>query len=276
MSYIIKLFHQRSLNVYFILVNLIIFIITILLRFHSDTPYKTMITLMLVALECFSFFLLIKIFQDLKKQTEEEIKRETLYQQKKIQDEHLLAMMQADQDIEKLSKQLEILKNSSSDTIDPQFKEEMDNLFISYCPNKIVDAILYHKSFLMKKNHIRYLVKASVKEDLVLEDFAILSVLNNLIDNAMEACTAHNISKPYVDISIHTQANYLIVQVKNPISPEMTALPKKSTKKDRREHGLGLGIIEQQCKKHHGSFTVEINEKEHAITCTATLRLENE
>ena len=103
MSYIIKLFHQRSLNVYFILVNLIIFTITILLRFHYDTPYKTMITLMLVALEFFSFFLLIKIFQDLKKQTEEEIKRETLYQQKKIQDEHLLAMMQADQVIYKLS-----------------------------------------------------------------------------------------------------------------------------------------------------------------------------
>ena len=276
MSNIYQLLRQRSLNVYFILVNLVIFTITILLRFHSDTPYKTMITLVLVVLECFSFFLLIKIFQDLKKQTEEDIKRETLYQQKKIQDEHLLAMMQADQDIEKLSKQLEILKKSATEPIDPKFKEEMDNLFISYCPNKIVDAILYHKSFLMKKNHIRYLVKASVKEDLNLEDFAILSVLNNLIDNAMEACITSKASKPYVDVAIHTQANYLIMQVKNPISSEMNALPKKSTKNDLREHGLGLDIIKQQCKKHHGSFTAEINEKERTITCTATLRLEKE
>ena len=39
----------------------------------------------------------------------------------------------------------------------------------------------------MKKNHINYYVKASVKEQLEIDDFAVLTVLNNMIDNALEA-----------------------------------------------------------------------------------------
>lgn len=276
MNNILQFIRQRSLHVYFILINLLIFSITILMRFHQETPYKMVIALFLVTLECFSFFLLIKIFQDLKIQTEKDIQRENLYHQKKLQEEHLLAMIQADHDIEKLSKQLEEMKTNPYHTLDPKFKEEMDNLFVSYCPNKIMDAILYHKSFLMKKNHISYYVKASAKEHLNIDDFAILSVLNNLIDNAMEACIRANRPKPFVDVRIFTQANYLIIQVENPVDSNFKTFPKKSTKQDNREHGLGLAIIVQQCKKHHGDFHYEIHEEDHTIVCTATLRMENE
>lgn len=271
-----KFFHfaaQRYLNISFFIVNFVIFAIAILMRFFDQQTNKISLGILLVLLECFSFYLLIKIFQNLQKQTQEDIERASLYHQKEIQEEHLLAMMQADQDIDKLSKQLEEMQKNAVDTIDPQFQKEMDNLFISYCPNKIIDAILYHKSFLMKKQHINYYVKASVKDDLNIEDFAILSVLNNMIDNAMEACLQSKAAKPYVEVRIFTKANYLVIQVENSVNEDFKMIIGKSSKADDREHGLGLEIIQQQCKKHYGTFEHEYDADEKAVICTATMRL---
>lgn len=274
MNILTYLLNRKYPSIYFLIVNFIIFFIAILMRFFEDYFNKTVTGILLVFLECLSFYFLISIFQNLQKQADEDIKRASLYHQKKIQEEHLLAMMQAEEDFDKLSKKFEQIKNSASDSVDPDFQKEMNHLFISYCPNKIVDAILYHKSLIMKKNHINYYVKASVKEQLEIDDFAVLTVLNNMIDNALEAALQSKEKKPYVDICIFTKANYLIIQVENSVRQNFEMTVGKSSKNNPGEHGIGLEIIHQQCKKYHGKFYHEYDAAASCVICTATLRLE--
>ena len=114
--------------------------------------------------------------------------------------------------------------------IDELLHEEADSLFVNYCPHKIVDALLYHKSLIMKSHGIDYSIVAAVPAELNLDGYAILSVLSNLIDNAIEAVLALDKDR-VIDIHLHTRANVLVCQVENTIPAHAALVKGRSTKK---------------------------------------------
>ena len=116
--------------------------------------------------------------------------------------------------------------------IDELLHEEADSLFVNYCPHKIVDALLYHKSLIMKSHGIDYSIVAAVPAELNLDGYAILSVLSNLIDNAIEAVLALDKDR-VIDIHLHTRANVLVCQVENTIPAHAALVKGRSTKKDQ-------------------------------------------
>ncbi len=231
--------------------------------------------LCVLALFCGSGFFAVRLIRTLLEEMQEDTRKEVLRAQNAIQKEHLLATMKAEQDMARLQEKLKtMMKDIPQDEmvrrakIDELLHEEADSLFVNYCPHKIVDALLYHKSLIMKSHGIDYSIVAAVPAELNLDGYAILSVLSNLIDNAIEAVLALDKDR-VIDIHLHTRANVLVCQVENTIPAHAALVKGRSTKKDQKQHGLGLAIIEHTCKTHNGLFTHETDGTR--CRCTATL-----
>lgn len=219
-------------------------------------------------------FCAIRLIRTLIGEMNEEIKRETIRAQNMIHKEHVLAQIKAEHDMEHLLKKLQALErdeNDSSQHIDKLLYAQAESLFIRYCPNPVVDALLYHKSLLMKEQEIDFSIVAAVPAQIDLDPYAVISVLMNLIDNAIEAVCRLEHEKRTIDIHIRLQANMLVCQIKNPIAGSERLIHGISTKKDQKRHGLGLLIIERTCHEHDGLFSHTV--KDGYCTCMATLRV---
>lgn len=261
----------------------ILFFISILLTQHFiDSSFLLVFIILLFTLGVLSFYFLYQVFRSLSYQARQNAEKEILLRQKEIQNEHILASMQASKDLDALREKLfEIAQQQETDTntdyralANQLIEEYASDVFIKYCPNKVIDAILYNKTLIMRKLHIKYAIQAIVPENIPVSNYAIMSVLTNLLDNAIEANQNVHILQRRIEVEIFIQANYLIIRVQNAYNKNTN--PKivfgLSTKKDFERHGFGLQIIQQICKEHNGEFTIEM--KEDKVYCAATLKLE--
>lgn len=223
-----------------------------------------------------SFFACLLIYT-LSKTIEKTAQQEAQNTLSRLEKDHLLAALKADQDLEQLKEKLKaVVENQGEDDFDSRttvqelIQKESSTLFINYCSNPIIDAILYHKVWRMKENHIDYSITVQVPETLQIESYTLLSVLTNLIDNAIEA-VQKNTSQKTIDIHITMKANFLKCQITNSIE----TMPEKNmhtSKADKENHGFGLQILETTCKKYDGSFAIKIKEN----SCTSVALLKNE
>ena len=89
------------------------------------------------------------------------------------------------------------------------------------------------------------------------------TIFGNAMDNAIE-CVKHfkEQEKRQIDVLIHRQHQFLIVQIMNPVERELEFednLP-VTTKHDKAYHGYGLRSIKNSVKKYNGVFQVKIKD----------------
>ena len=89
------------------------------------------------------------------------------------------------------------------------------------------------------------------------------TILGNAMDNAIE-CVKNlpKQEKRQIDVLIHRQHQFLIVQIMNPVEEELEFednLP-VTTKHDKAYHGYGLRSIKNSVKKYNGVFQVKIKD----------------
>lgn len=91
-----------------------------------------------------------------------------------------------------------------------------------------------------------------------MEDDDMVSLLGNVLDNAIEACE-HVRGRKEIYLEVKKAHSYLIITVKNTISqPILKNNPGlQSTKKDKGDHGLGIKIIKKITEKYNGFVTYE-------------------
>ena len=90
----------------------------------------------------------------------------------------------------------------------------------------------------------------------------LVTVLGNLIDNAMDACDRDD---PWVEVTVHQDDGRLLLRVADS-GPGMTAETFEhamrrgySTKSDDgAAHGLGLALVTQVVKRHKGTLTADV------------------
>jgi sensor histidine kinase regulating citrate/malate metabolism len=98
-------------------------------------------------------------------------------------------------------------------------------------------------------------------DDLALSGQEMVTVLGNLIDNAMDACDRED---PWIEVTVSQDNGTLLIRVADS-GPGMDAATFEkamqrgySTKDDSEQHGLGLALVAQVVKRHNGSLTADV------------------
>lgn len=232
-----------------------------------------------------SIFFSVRLFCQLVSKMEEDAHQQAFELQVKMEHEHILATMKAEEDMARLKKKLKVCMQEEGcengdegrwrEKIDVALDEERDSLFINYCPNHLVDSLLYHKALKMKEGGIEHSIVAAIPKELALDDFVLVSVLTNLIDNAIEATLSLDHERK-IDIHLFVRANVLVCKVDNTVLENVSIEKGRSTKKEKMKHGLGLLIIENACRKHGGLFSQKIEDGWCKSTAMLCLDRENE
>lgn len=151
---------------------------------------------------------------------------------------------------------------AESDNIDAikQFLNEENKLisktlFYYKTGNDTVDTILNVKQRYAEDKGIPFVINAEVSPDCPVSSFDFVSILGNLIDNAIESSV--NETNPFIDVRIKSIKNMLIISISNRCTKSDISLITKKT--DKHLHGLGLISIKSTVKKYNGEFDVEIS-----------------
>ncbi len=124
--------------------------------------------------------------------------------------------------------------------------------FIGKTKNKMFDLILSKYSHICKKNDIRFDVEVRAANLAFIEDSDLVSLLSNLLDNALEA----SIGSKNAFVSLETKVNNTItvLSVINSTShnPQSDGGKLLTTKSDKAFHGFGTKSIERVAKKYEG------------------------
>ncbi len=125
--------------------------------------------------------------------------------------------------------------------------------------NVMLDAILNSKLSLAKHKDIEVNIKANVPNSLLISDVDLCVLMGNLLDNAIEACSAHQAQRtpdfdhPFVRVYMGMKGHQLYICVTNTVCTEIkkTAGRFLSTK-NSSSHGFGLMRIDKICAKYEG------------------------
>ena len=132
--------------------------------------------------------------------------------------------------------------------------------------NVLVNAIIMQKQ--AEYPDIKIISKGAIRNNLTVNDYDLCSILNNLLDNALEYSAKNNFSTVW--LNIYLEASVLLIDVVNNISAPLDISKFSSTTKaDNINHGLGLAIVKETVHYYNGSLKYELSESQ----ITAKVRL---
>lgn len=123
--------------------------------------------------------------------------------------------------------------------------------------NAIVNAVLNQKFRSAKEKEIPMLLSIGELEGISVAEEDMVTLLANLLDNAIEACMRVKDRKPVIQFQLHVEQGKMFLVVRNtavePVRQEHGRIV--TTKKNVKEHGIGLKNIESVIHKYHGEGT---------------------
>ena len=236
--------------------------------FLNDSIVKAISNYKNIALFIFvsTILLLIMLNQTEKRRIKNE--NALLMQNKELQYSNYLAMQEQEEEIVSLYQEIGHHIRSIQDLLDKSehskaegYAKELKEQYQSirkeyYCNNKIVNAVLSTKMKKCRGIGIDFQVEIKLPEKLSIREIDLMSVLSNLIDNAIEGCLRTPIQKKYISLKASIIGGYLTIRIINSKFREnMTSKHKDkfiTWKKDKKLHGYGLRIIHEIVERYEG------------------------
>lgn len=128
----------------------------------------------------------------------------------------------------------------------------------------VVDVLLNHKNNLAMQKQIKFQINLDDLSKFPLPDDALVVVLSNLIDNAIEACEKiSDVQKRYVLIKAHVGADDSILCIENSVATPVAVTNGliKTTKSNPLQHGYGLQNVSAIIAAHAGTYAIHCDEK---------------
>ena len=131
--------------------------------------------------------------------------------------------------------------------------------YISKTGNISFDTIVNYKAAVAKKNNIIVRLNTVIPYDMKLDDVDLYSLLGNMFDNAMEATQKVEADEREIKLTAKISGNNLYLEMENPYAGNLRKQGKNylTTKENRKEHGLGLRIVESIVKRHNGQMLID-------------------
>lgn len=137
--------------------------------------------------------------------------------------------------------------------------------------NKILDILIGKYSALCTNRHIEIYFNVKTANLACMDDVDLSTVLNNILDNAVEAAQQSNARKITVDI--FSKQAYEVLKVKNSCDCPPKAKNKQliTRKSDKSMHGLGMQSVQRTVKKYDGVFDWSYDAEQHIFTTTVAI-----
>ena len=127
-----------------------------------------------------------------------------------------------------------------------------------------LDCLINYKCNYAKSLNIGIEITTKLEEKIKIAHYEYISVVDNLIDNAVEAVSKmESIEERKIKVSLSAFKGLVYIEISNPyvnsISQENGIL--KSTKADEDNHGYGLQYIKKIVKKHDGKMQITFGDE---------------
>ena len=126
--------------------------------------------------------------------------------------------------------------------------------------NDVVNAIFNAKYYEAIKNDVLVVLKINDLSDIKISDNDIVTILSNLLDNAIEAAKQCDIGKRIVKIKMLYEDAVLSIAVSNSYKAEPVLTEDgyiRTTKKDREEHGWGMRNVVATLEKYNAEYIID-------------------
>ncbi|MDC7291708.1 GHKL domain-containing protein [Blautia schinkii] len=146
---------------------------------------------------------------------------------------------------------------------------------LAYSNHFLVNAILSSYLEPARQKGIRVDCRILIPDELPLPDDKLCTLLSNLLQNAVEACTELLREKqPWIYFEMDYQDGLLSFLCRNQARPGSSTGPFPTTKADKVNHGLGLTAITHIVEKYHGAVGAVLENE--TFTVRGALSLKNE
>ncbi len=147
-----------------------------------------------------------------------------------------------------------------------------------YCQHPIVNAILCEAEERASQNHVQYDVIINPVIDFsFIDDFSLISMIGNLINNALEAAIKCERDR-FVSVEAHLSSNkkFLTLCVRNGFAekPVMKNGEYQTNKPDKARHGIGIKNVKERVEYYGGFLLLET--VENIFTATLEIPVEDD
>ena len=129
----------------------------------------------------------------------------------------------------------------------------------------ITDIIIHQKEQEAGENQIQFKADFIYPTKLSIDVYDIAVILNNALENAIEACCRAG-DKKQIKLRSYVKGSLFFIEVENDFSDEITIEKESglpiSSKKDRKLHGIGISNIQRCAKKYMGDIDIVISDAE--------------
>lgn len=145
-----------------------------------------------------------------------------------------------------------------------KMEETVSKLDFAYqTGNPITDIIIHQKGQEAEKKQIQFQVDFAHPTKLLIDVYDIAVILNNALENAIEACCKAEGTKK-INLRSYVKGSLFFVEVENDFSGEIvmeeeTGLP-VSSKETGKLHGIGISNIQRCAKKYMGDIDIVISD----------------
>lgn len=225
-----------------------------------------LITICITSLSLLEFLLFSKIFKNAKK----EVEKDKLLYQYQIENKHYSQINELLDEMRiirhNLKNSLIIMdtynKSNQKDKLQKYIDDLMANTNVFVVPQidneNIITSFLSYKTEQAHASGIKVSVDNRLTQPINIDKTDICQVIGNIMDNAIEANEKNSIR--YINISIYDRDSYLIITSENPTNEPLLKKDNLilTSKKDKKNHGLGLRSIQKIAEKYEGSVQAEV------------------
>lgn len=145
--------------------------------------------------------------------------------------------------------------------------------------HSLLDALMEEKLAGAIKHQAEVHVMLDFSAGLFIEDFDLCVIMGNALDNAVESCLGVDRQDlRYIDIRGGTNANNLVVTIKNGYSGQLHGENGvfRTTKRDKELHGFGLDNIKRTVQKYRGAVVTDMDKEKREFRLTLFFPLDQE
>ena len=129
--------------------------------------------------------------------------------------------------------------------------------------NPITDIIIHQKGQEAEKKQIQFKVDFAYPPNLLIDIYDIAVILNNALENAIEACRKTEGNKQ-IKLHSYVKGSLFFIEVENDFSEDIiiekeSGLP-VSSKESGKLHGIGISNIQRCAKKYKGDIDIEFSD----------------